>query len=111
MLAAALSFGFGDLIVPDIFTHLFDGVKAGKGLQGLLNSITIILSTPCKHIILITGLELTTPLKVLSGGIVATVLNLILPQEDLSSEDGGADREVVDIEDAKDTHDEEVKTS
>jgi hypothetical protein len=64
VLAAALSFGFGDLIVPDIFTHLFDGVHAGKGLQGLLNSITIILSTPCEHIvILIAGLELTTPLK------------------------------------------------
>lgn len=51
VLAAALSFGFGDLLVPDIFTHLFDGVNAGKGLQGLLNSITIILSTPCEHII------------------------------------------------------------
>ena len=50
-------------------------------------------------------------MKVLSGGIVATILNLILPQEDLSSEDGGVDKEEVDIEDAKDTHDEEVKTS
>ncbi|KAF8265137.1 Xanthine/uracil permease [Lactarius quietus] len=77
VLAAALSIGFGDLL----------------GLQGLLNSITIILSTPF-----------------LSGGIVATILNLILPQEDLSSEDEGADREEVDIEDAKDTQDEEVKT-
>jgi hypothetical protein len=63
VLAAALSFGFGDLLVPNIFTHLFDGVNAGKGLQGLLNSITIILSTPCEHIALIAGLELTTPLK------------------------------------------------
>jgi hypothetical protein len=110
VLAAALSFGFGDLIVPDIFTHLFDGVHAGKGLQGLLNSITIILSTPCEHIVaLIASLELTTPLKVLSGGIVATILNLILPQEDLSPEDGGADKEEVNIEDAKDTHEEDVK--
>lgn len=47
VLAAALSFGIGDLLVPDIFTHLFDGVSANKGLQGLLDSITIILSTPC----------------------------------------------------------------
>ncbi|KAH9049606.1 xanthine/uracil permease [Lactarius hengduanensis] len=91
VLAAALSFGFGDLLVPGIFTHLFDGVNAGKGLRGLLDSITIILSTPF-----------------LSGGIVATILNLILPQEDLSPEE--EDREEVDIEDAKDTHDEGVKT-
>ena len=53
-------------------------------------------------------LELTTPLEVLSGGIVATILNLILPQEGLSSEE--QDSEEADIEDAKDTHDEGVKT-
>jgi len=48
VLAAALSFGFGDLLVPGIFTHLFDRVEdPSKGLQGLLNSITIVLSTPC----------------------------------------------------------------
>ena len=63
MLAAALSFGFGDLLVPDIFTHLFDGVNAGKGLQGLLDSITIILSTPCEYVVLSACLELTTSLK------------------------------------------------
>ncbi|KAI9467195.1 xanthine/uracil permease [Lactarius psammicola] len=91
VLAAALSFGFGDLLVPGIFTHLFDGVNAGKGLRSLLDSITIILSTPF-----------------LSGGIVATVLNLILPQEDLSPEE--QDKEDADIEDAKDSHDEGVKT-
>ncbi|KAI9447860.1 xanthine/uracil permease [Lactarius indigo] len=90
VLAAALSFGFGDLLVPGIFTHLFDGVNAGKGLRGLLDSITIILSTPF-----------------LSGGIVATILNLILPQEDLSSEE--EDKEEVDIEDAKDARDEGAK--
>lgn len=50
VLAAALSFGFGDLIVPGIFTHLFDGVQnPNKGLQGLFDSITIILSTPCEY--------------------------------------------------------------
>jgi len=91
VLAAALSFGFGDLLVPGIFTHLFDGVNPGKGLRGFLDSITIVLSTPF-----------------LSGGIVATILNLILPQEGSSPE--VQDKEEVDIEDAKDTHDEEAKT-
>ena len=48
VLAAALSFGFGDLLVPGIFAHLFDRVRhPNKGLQGLFNSITIVLSTPC----------------------------------------------------------------
>jgi hypothetical protein len=46
--------------------------------------------------------------EVLSGGIVATILNLILPQEGVSSEE--QDREEVDIEDAKDADDEGVKT-
>lgn len=91
VLAAALSFGFGDLLVPGIFTHLFDDVNAGKGLRGLLNSITIVLSTPF-----------------LSGGIVATILNLILPQEDLSPEEQNG--EEADIEGANDTHCEEAKT-
>lgn len=50
ILAAALSFGVGDLLVPTIFTHLFDGVNnPNKGLQGLFDSITIILSTPCEY--------------------------------------------------------------
>ncbi len=84
ILAAALSFGIGDLLVPTIFTHLFDSVKnPNKGLQGLFNSITIILSTPF-----------------LVAGIVAVVLNLILPQED--SEDDDDDvigiPEVIDVE-------------
>lgn len=49
VLAAALSFGIGDLLVPGIFTHLFERVKnPNKGLQGLFDSITIVLSTPCK---------------------------------------------------------------
>ena len=54
VLAAALSFGVGDLLVPDIFTHLFDGVDhPNKGLQGLFDSITIILSTPCESPLLL----------------------------------------------------------
>lgn len=65
VLAAALSFGVADLLVPKIFTHLFDSVdNPSSGLQGLFDSITIILSTPF-----------------LSAGIVASVLNLILPIE------------------------------
>lgn len=65
VLGAALAFGFGNLLKPDIFTHLFDGVKnPNSGLQGLFDSITIVLSTPF-----------------LAGGVVAAVLNLILPRE------------------------------
>jgi hypothetical protein len=49
ILAAALSFGLGDLLVPGIFIHLFDGVNnPNSALQGFFNSITIILSTPCE---------------------------------------------------------------
>ncbi|KAI0311856.1 permease family-domain-containing protein [Amylostereum chailletii] len=88
VLAAALSFGFGDLLVPTVFTHLFDGVSAGKALQGFLDSITIVLSTPF-----------------LSAGIVAVVLNLILPQEQVEEieeeEEAGAGAvaaEVIDVE-------------
>ncbi|KAL0959256.1 hypothetical protein HGRIS_014527 [Hohenbuehelia grisea] len=65
ILAAALSFGFGDLLAPGIFTHLFDGVdNPSRGLQGLFNSITIVLETPF-----------------LSAGIVASLLNVIVPRE------------------------------
>jgi len=65
ILAAALSFGVGDLLVPLWFTYLFDGVKhPNSGLEGFLNSITIILETPF-----------------LIAGIVAVVLNLIIPKE------------------------------
>nr|GAT55564.1 predicted protein [Mycena chlorophos] len=65
VLAAALSFGFGDLLVPGIFEHLFDGVKnPNNALEGWFNSLTIILSTPF-----------------LSAGIVAAVLNLLLPHD------------------------------
>ena len=48
VLAAALSFGLGDILVSDFLTYLFDGVRTNnKGLQGFLDSITIVLSTPC----------------------------------------------------------------
>ena len=49
IVAAALSFGFGDLLVPDIFTHLFEGVhNPSSGLTGLLDAIEIVLTTPCE---------------------------------------------------------------
>ncbi|KAI6166438.1 xanthine/uracil permease [Pisolithus thermaeus] len=80
ILAAAMSFGFGDLLVPDIFTYLFQGVKnPGSGLQGLFDSITIILSTPCKY-------QIFTAPAFLASGLVAVILNLILPQEMLQVE-------------------------
>lgn len=76
-----MSFGFGDLLVPAIFTHLFDNVPhPNKGLQGFLDSITIILSTPF-----------------LISGLTAVVLNLILPEEDKEEDDVG-EAEVVDVE-------------
>jgi xanthine/uracil permease len=85
ILAAALSFGLGDLLVPGIFTHLFDRVPSEKvtpGLKGLFDSITIILSTPCEFASSLQGRarRINDP-PVLSAGIVATILNLILPPE------------------------------
>ncbi|KAF9063594.1 xanthine/uracil permease [Rhodocollybia butyracea] len=65
ILAAALSFGLGDILVPTIFTNLFNGVNnPNSGLTGLFNSITIVLSTPF-----------------LAAGLVAVILNAILPVE------------------------------
>ncbi|EJD52073.1 hypothetical protein AURDEDRAFT_158923 [Auricularia subglabra TFB-10046 SS5] len=61
--------------VPGIFTHLFDGVDASSGLQGLFDSITIVLSTPF-----------------LISGIVALVLNLIIPEEPATSDAVGVDQ-------------------
>jgi len=49
VLAAALAFGFGNLLKHDTFTYLFESVESpNKGLQGLFDSITIVLSTPCE---------------------------------------------------------------
>jgi len=101
VLAAALSFGVGDLLVPDIFTHLFDGVRnPNKGLTGLFDSITIVLSTPCEILVQkarVCVLMITFVLLVLSSGIVAVVLNLLLPQEtQAEEEEDGVD--AVDVE-------------
>ena len=49
VLAAAASFGFGNMLVPKWATYLFERVESpGSGLQGLFNSIVIVLSTPCR---------------------------------------------------------------
>ncbi|KIJ23440.1 hypothetical protein M422DRAFT_159009, partial [Sphaerobolus stellatus SS14] len=79
ILGASLSFGIADLLVPGIFMHLFDGVKnPNRGLQGLFDSITIILSTPF-----------------LIAGLVGVILNVILPNDadDLTPEPIGNDLE------------------
>ena len=86
ILAAALSFGIGDLLVPGIFTHLFDRVKSPSGgLAGLFDSITIVLSTPF-----------------LISGIVAVILNQIIPVEVLEAEP-----EEEDLEEGVEVHDAE----
>lgn len=85
MLAAAFSFGMADILVPDIFTHLFDGVDhPNPGLQGLFDSIVIILSTPCRFTLTaeccVTETFCHPP--VLAAGIVASIVNLILPADE-----------------------------
>ncbi|KAF8345661.1 xanthine/uracil permease [Amanita rubescens] len=82
VLGAALSVGFGNLLAPTTFTYLFNGVRnPNSGLSGFFNSITIVLSTPF-----------------LCSGVVACVLNLILPIEapeevEVVEADGEADVE------------------
>jgi xanthine/uracil permease len=86
VLAAAFSFGVGDLLVPGIFTHLFERVKnPNKGLEGLFDSITIVLSTPF-----------------LVSGIVAVILNQLLPQEAIEVvHDSVEDSDSVEVTDAE----------
>jgi xanthine/uracil permease len=49
--SAALAFGAGNLLKSDIFGHLFEDAKnLNKGLQGLFDSITIILSRACQSL-------------------------------------------------------------
>lgn len=49
ILGAAFAFGFGNLLKHDTFTYLFERVDSpNRGLQGLFDSITIVLSTPCE---------------------------------------------------------------
>lgn len=75
--------------MPEIFTHLFDGVgEVSGGLRGLLDSITIILTTPCELFypcsLAASGIgadERLVYVIVLIAGVVAVVLNLIIPEE------------------------------
>ncbi|EKM51797.1 uncharacterized protein PHACADRAFT_177210 [Phanerochaete carnosa HHB-10118-sp] len=81
VLAAALSFGIGDLLVPSFLTFLFAGVQhPNNALQGFFDSLTIVLSTPF-----------------LVAGIVAAVLNQVLPQEDKEDEQDEQGAEVIHI--------------
>ncbi|TFY51679.1 hypothetical protein EVJ58_g10442, partial [Rhodofomes roseus] len=98
VLAAALSFGLGDILVSDFLTYLFAGVRTtNKGLQGFLDSITIVLSTPF-----------------LIAGLIAVFLNLILPQEEDPNGDDddvverGVEREIVDVETIERGHDKKL---
>ncbi|KAF5319378.1 hypothetical protein D9619_008616 [Psilocybe cf. subviscida] len=87
VLAASLSFGLGNLLVPGIFTHLFDGVNnPSSGLKGLFDSITIVLSTPF-----------------LAAGLVGVLLNLILPQEEQEEADASTSSlaDLAELEDQK----------
>ncbi|KAL5487497.1 hypothetical protein ACEPAI_5605 [Sanghuangporus weigelae] len=89
ILAASLSLGVGTLMQPEVFTHLFDGVEnPNKGLQGLFDSITIVLSTPF-----------------LISGVVAVILNLIIPQESLED----IKDDIPDVEEIPHDHDLEAK--
>jgi hypothetical protein len=48
-LAVCLAIGMGNILVKDFLTHLFDGVKdPSEGLNGFLNSIEVVISTPCE---------------------------------------------------------------
>lgn len=88
------------MLVPGIFAHLFDKAQVGKssGLVGLFDSITIILTTPCEYFliteeipwtkvgvvveVLVYSCSVHVPrFAVLSSGIVALTLNLLLPAE------------------------------
>ena len=108
VLAAALSFGLADILVPDIFTHLFDGVDSpSSGLQGLFNSITIILSTPCMcHFP--PRLNHPEHLTVLAAGIVSSLLNYILPHETEDAVDDD-DEEFQEVEEQRRTGSSEEK--
>ena len=76
------------MLVPEIFTHLFDGVNdPSSGLRGLLYAIQIVLTTPreCRSL---SSPTIDQPLFiVLLAGLVAMTLNLILPQEEEPAEE------------------------
>lgn len=57
ILATALAFGVGNLLVPGWYSHLFEGVhNVNSGLQGLFNSITIVIETPCASLLFLVVL-------------------------------------------------------
>jgi hypothetical protein len=65
ILAASASLGFGNMLVPTWADYLFADVQSpSAGLQGLFNSIIIVISTPY-----------------LVAGLVASILYQILPDD------------------------------
>ena len=64
IIATAFSFAWGTLLVPDWAESFFRGVDANEGLQGLFQAITNVVSTPS-----------------IIGGLVAIVMNLIMPED------------------------------
>lgn len=64
VITSGLMFGFGTMLVPNWFAYLFSYHGPNTALQGFLQSITIVLGTPF-----------------LIAGLVAAIMNLILPYE------------------------------
>lgn len=64
ILALSFGFGFGTLLVDDLFEHLFTYSGSNKALSGFLDSIVIVISTPF-----------------LISAIVGMIANAILPMD------------------------------
>ncbi|CAL3965149.1 unnamed protein product [Diplocarpon coronariae] len=71
ILAAALSLGFGAILVPDWFSYVFTYEGDNKAKKGFLDAITLIMET---------GFALTA--------FIALTLNLVLLEEDEKQEPG-----------------------
>lgn len=48
----------GNILVKDFLTHLFDGVSnPSSGLKGFINSIQVVISTPCTSLLWLPKLD------------------------------------------------------
>lgn len=112
ILATALAFGVGDLLVPSWYSYLFEGVhNVNSGLQGLFSSITIVLQTPCALLLfLVIPLRADLPSLVLAAGIVAVLLNLILPDYEYEYEEPILDLEGHSTSPVHHDHDPEIES-
>lgn len=87
VLAAAAAMGFGNMLVPKWATYLFERVETSNaGLRGLFNSIIIVLSTPCKFTDTVKRWQKLISTDLI-GGLVAAILNLIIPEDAPERED------------------------